>query len=352
MARLLQRTLSAFALASLLLVLAGGGVLLSLHTAHADIAGDCGATIAGTDLAGVDSNNVDDAIDVDYNDTIQTSMTSATGFESHKIKLRFIGAFERTVEDRDDNGETSFTEEVDVGDYAWLGVGLYKVRGEANVVGGFACSGSALVNVTGRHPVTTVIGGAATGVAVAGTVGAAATGVASLRRPGRGGMVGMVEEAFGETRAQVEETAQGQAEASTAEEVIMDAEMGMSMGGFGGMLGCLCFAALSIIMLPLIAVTGGGGAPAGAATAPPAPPRRTVRRARREGWHPRITLVGLVSGLLAGLAAVVLLQQFAIAYPTTSMFIIYAAIGAVVYGIVVPTLGYTIGWMLARGRAE
>ncbi|MEX2159116.1 MAG: hypothetical protein WEB04_06895 [Dehalococcoidia bacterium] len=338
-------------LASLLLAGAAGGVLFSIDAAHADIAGDCGATLAGTDLAGVDSNNVDDAIDVDYNDTIQTTMTSATGFESHVIKLRFLGAFERTVEEREDDGEASFTEEVDVGDYAWLGVGLYKVRGEANVVGGFACSGSALVNVTGRNPVTTVLGGGATGVAVAGTVGAVATGVASLRRPGRGGMAGMVEEAFGETRTQVEDRAQDQADAPSAEDVIEDAEMGMSMGGFGGMLGCLCFAALSVIMLPLLALTGGGGAPAGAGTAPPAPPRRTVRRVRREGWHPRITLVGLVSGLLTGLAGVILMQQFAIAYPTTGIFIIYAAIGAVAYGIVVPTVGYTVGWLLARGRA-
>lgn len=351
MPRLLFQTLGACLLASLLFALAASGVLLSIDAARADVAGDCTATIATTDLADVDSGDVDDAIDVDYNDTIQTTMTSATGFESHKIKLRFIGAFEQTVDEQTDNGETSFTEEVDVNDYAWLGVGLYKVSGEANVIGGFACSGAALVNVTGRNPVTTVIGGVATGIAVAGTAGAAATGIASLRRPSRrGGMVGMVEDAFGETSARVDQQAQmSDPDAPTAAEVLEDVEEGTFI--LGGLFGCLCFAALSIIMLPLLALTGGGAAPTGAAASPPARQGRTTRRARRARWHPRITLVGLVSGLLTGLAAVVLLQQFAIAYPTIGMLITFVIVGAVVYGVVVPTLGYTIGWLLVNRRA-
>ena len=341
MIRPLRPVLPVLAIASVLLVLAGAATLMSVATARAEIAGDCDATIAGTDLSTVDSDKVDDAIDVDYDDVITTTMSSASGFESHKIKLRFLGAFERTVEDREDDGETSFTEEVDVSDYAWLGVGLYKVRGEANVVGGFACSGAALVNVTGRNPVTTVAGGVATAVVVVGTVGAAATGIASVRRPG--GMVGMVEEAFGETRAQVEGTAQAGEPSMTAVEAINEPFW------FASMFGCFCFAVISVLMLPLLALTGSsaGGASGSAPPAAPAAPRRRPRRVR---WLPRITLVGLVSGALTGLAGVVLVQQFAIAYPTTELLIEFVLCGALVYGVVVPTLGYTIGWLGARGR--
>lgn len=337
--------LVAFLLA--VVVAAGTATFMSVRTAHADIAGDCEATIAGQSVRGLSASDPDDAIDVDYNDTIQTTMTSAAGFESHKIKLRFLGAFERTVEEREDNGDASFVEEVDVSDYAWLGVGLYKVRGEANVIGGFTCSGAALVNVTGRNPLTTVAGGAAAAVAVVGTAGAAATGLASVRRPGRGGMVGMVEEAFGETRAQVDQQATG---GPTAEAVMEDVEEGLSMGGLGGMIGCLCFAALSVVMVPLMALTGGGGAPSASGVPPSHGAPARSRRMRRARWLPRITLVGIVSGLLAGLAGVVLMQQFAIAYPSMGMLITFLIVGAVVYGVVVPTLGYTIGWLMARGR--
>jgi hypothetical protein len=57
-----------------------------------------------------------------------------------------------------------------------------------------------------------------------------------------------------------------------------------------------------------------------------------------------------VSGALAGLAAVVLLQQFAIMWPSMGLLITLVVVGALVYGVVVPTLGVTIGWLMARGR--
>jgi hypothetical protein len=329
-------------LSTLALGAAGLAFLATSGTGYAEVQGDCDATIAGVDISGLDSNSADDAIDVDYNDRIVATMSSASGFESHKIKLRFVGGVEVTVEDRDDNGELSFEETVDVSDYAWAGVGLYKVKGTANVAGGFTCSGAALVNVTGRNPITTVLGGGATALVVAGTAGAAASAIGGIRaRPGPlRETQEMVEEAFQQDEARREQSLREYDEASL--------DLGYL---FAGVLGCWCVAALSIVMVPLMALTGAGGvppsrpAPAGTGTVPP-------RRLRRPPLLPRITLAGLVGGLLAGAGGVVLLQQFAITYPTTGLAIMLLVIGALVYGLALPTLGYVIGWWRVRRRID
>jgi hypothetical protein len=115
--------------------------------------------------------------------------------------------------------------------------------------------------------------------------------------------------------------------------------------------GCFCFAVVAFLLTPLLFVVGGapGGVPPRAPVAAPAaeqPPRRLPRAP----WAPRVTLVGLVGGLLAGAGLLVLLQQFAVVYPTMSWAISLLVIGAVLYGLVVPTLGYTIGWMRLNGK--
>ena len=328
------------ALAAVAAAATGLALITSTATSYAEIEGDCEATIAGVDVAGLDSDSADDAIDVDIDDNVVATMSSDTGFESHKITLRFLGAFERTVEDRDDNGELTFEETVDVSDYAWLGVGLYKVKGTANVAGGFTCSGAALVNVTGRNPVTTVLGGGATALVAVGTVGAAASAIgaaAGRPRPLREAQ-SMVEEAFRESRTPRQPMTSVEAEANIENLV-------------AGLFGCWCVAAIAIIMTPLLALTGGGGAPpsGGAPAAGATAPRR---RLPRPPLVPRITLAGLIGGVLAGAGGVVLLQQFAVTYPTTGLAIALVVIGAAVYGLVLPTLGYLIGWWRVTRRVD
>jgi len=63
-----------------------------------------------------------------------------------------------------------------------------------------------------------------------------------------------------------------------------------------------------------MAVTGGGGSDA--SEGPLA--ARALPRAR---WMPRITLLGLVSGLFAGLGAAVLLRQYSVEYPPLAAII-------------------------------
>jgi len=320
------------ALAAVTTAATGLPLLTSIGTGYAEIEGDCEATIAGADVAPLDSDSADDAIDVDIDDNVIATMSSAAGFESHKIKLQFIGGFERTVESRDDDGELTFEETVDVGDYAWMGVGLYKVKGTANVAGGFTCSGAALVNVTGRNPITTVLGGGATALVAVGTLGAAASaaGAAAGRPSPLRETQSMVEEAFRQDQTRREQTLPSE------DDMV---ERGWVMGA---LLGCWCVAALAIIMTPLMALTGGGAPPSGGAPAAGATAPR--RRLPRPPLVPRITLAGLAGGVFAGAGGVVLLQQFAVTYPTTGLAIALLAIGAAVYGLVLPTLGYLIGW--------
>lgn len=331
-----------------LLLAAGAATFLTAKAAHAEVLGPCTATIAGVDIGPLDSERTGDAISVAKNAEIITTMSAQQGFQEHKIKLRFLGNVfpARTVEHRTDNGELSFTETVEVSDYTWAGVGFYKVFGTATLADGTRCSGAALVKVTGRNPLTTVAGGVATGAVVVGTVAAGASAVSAAAGRGRvlSPIQDMVEDAFRETDARRREEEWQRFEQSRPRETSMPWEA-------FGMVGCLCFAAVAIIMTPLLAVTGGapGGVPPRAPVAAPAA-ERPPRRLPRARWLPRITLVGLVGGLFAGAGVLVLLQQFAVIYPTMSWAICLLVIGAIAYGFVLPTLGFTIGWLRVNSK--
>lgn len=326
------------------LAAAGAALFMSVSSAHAEVEGPCGATIAGTDVGPLSSTDTGDAIEVDVDAEIVASMSSQQGFRSHKILLRFLGDVfpARTVEERVDQGEASFTENVKVSDYAWAGVGLYKVSGKATLVDGSTCQGAALVKVTGRNPLTTVAGGVAAGAAVLSTVGALASGAA-----GAAGNPGPLQG----VRQTAEEAAAKQSYDPFEEWMRrkQEEEERRRMFPFLSAFGCLCLSVVALLWVPLMALTGGEpGGPAQLPQPPPAggPPRRLPRAM----WLPRITLLGIISGLLASAGGLVLLQQFAVVYPTVTLAVILLVIGAVVYGLVLPTLGYTIGWLRVNGK--
>jgi hypothetical protein len=88
-----------------------------------------------------------------------------------------------------------------------------------------------------------------------------------------------------------------------------------------------------------------GGAPAAAEPA---------TRLPRAGWRPRISVVGIIGGLLAGVGTVVLLQQYAVVYPTRAVAIEGLA-GGLALGLVIPSLLRVFAvWRLNRtiARAE
>jgi hypothetical protein len=231
------------------------------------------------------------------------------------------------------------------------------VIGRATLVDGTTCTGAAVVDVEG-NPLATVAGGVAAGLGAVATVGAVGGGIAAAR--GRGGSLGglqdLVEEAFKETRDRVEPGTPERAPIDKQIDDLKDAsgyrEIERSPVAWifaGDLLGCLSvipMVLLAVIMLPFSAISGGPEQP----EAPS--PASTENKARlpRARWTPRITLLGIAFGLLGGLSALVLLQQYSIALPTRGLAIQLLVIGAVAYGVVLPTIGRTFAVLRVNGR--
>ena len=349
------------------IVATGAALFMSVQSAHAEVSGPCVASIAGVDVAGVDSGNRDDDIHVDEHAQVVVGAVSPVGFESHKIQLEFAGR-RWTVSEEDDNGSNSWTGTVNVDDYA--SVGLYKVVGVSTLSDGTTCTGAAMVDV-GGNPLTTLVGAGAAVLAAVGTVGAlATTTVAATRSRGPLSAFDDFENTLMRDLETVDLSDEEPPSEQAAEEVDggedggeevsrlpnesrREAEARHNIEDFlwtGTGFSCLCFAALAVVMMPLMALTGGGaGAPSGGEQ-PPTSGAEKPRRLPRAPWRPRITLLGLVSGFLAGAGIVVLLQQYSIQYPTLGAIITWVLIGTLVYGIVLPTLGFTVGWLRINAR--
>lgn len=287
--------------------------------AWAEVEGNCEATFKDVNVRGLDSGSKGDKIDVDGDEVVVVNMTSPVGFASHKVKLEIAGA-SRTISNKTDDGDTQWSETVNVKDYAWLGAGLYKVIGSATLTDGSTCSGAALINVK-TFPLATVAGGAAAVVAVVGVFAMATTSVVSAREGDRASA--KVEDWVGNELAK----AAGSPAAAAPPEpewTIIDEIMWQLSGPLGP---CL------IMAIPGIILTG--AAMATPQSGPPVAGRPLRRRAR---WLPRITVAGVFGGLLAGLGIVVLLQQFAV-MPLTLTLLIEGLVAGLILGIVLPSLG-------------
>lgn len=338
-ARRLAGMLQVAAVISAAAFVAVGALSAFTGTASAEISGPCGATLNGVDVKGVDSGNRDNDIKVSKDSKVPVVFTSAKGFKSHKIQLEFLSR-RWTVSDQKDDGSTQFSDSVNVKDYAKYGVGLYKVVGVGTLVDGTTCTGAATVNVDG-NPLTTVAGAVAAGSVAVATVGAVATGLAASSTSA-GGLKPMqdVMDDLMDISDEVE-AARLRAERLRAANAAF---------GLARVFGCIVVAALALLMLPFAAISGGGGSGGSGGAVPPAGGPPAPQRLPRARWTPRITLLGLVSGLLAGAGAVVLLQQYAIEYPTMAAAVRNVVIAVVLYGVVVPTIGRTLAVRRLNGR--
>lgn len=296
--------------------------------AWAEIDGNCGATFKGVDVSGLDSGKESDAIDVADNEVVAVNMTSSGGFASHEIKLEIAGV-SRTISSQTDDGDTQWSDTVNVKDYAWMGAGLYKVSGNATLTDGSTCSGAALINVD-RFPLTTVAGGVATAGTVVGLMAVVSSAGAAVREGGR-------------TSAKIEDWVGNQLEKAAnappagpkpePEWTIFDEIMALFSGPFGP---CLMIAIPGLILTGVAMVTPQSDEPTGG------------RRLPRARWLPRFTVAGVLGGLLAGLGVAVLLQQFAV-MPLTLTLLIECLVVGVIIGIVLPSIGKL--WSVLRVNA-
>ncbi len=141
--------------------------LTLVPAAPAEIEGPCQATIAGRNVAALDTGARGEPIVVAEDARVPVSMSSARPITRLKVELEF-GGVAWTVHDAPTEG-TSWARVVNVADYSKYGVGLYKVVGRSEGQG-FTCAGAALVEVEGS-PLRTPAGIAALAAATVGTIG-------------------------------------------------------------------------------------------------------------------------------------------------------------------------------------
>lgn len=325
-------------------VAALAALTIAAPTAYASISGPCQASINGESVGGLSTGATSKAIEVEKDSQIPVTMSAASEIDHLKIQLEFAG-IRWTAHDEATNG-TSWAKTVNVKDYTKYGIGLYKVIG-VSTGPGVNCTGEALVKVNG-NPLTTAAGAGAAAVTVVGVAAVAAAGLGAISF-------------YSETVAPLYETA------FPAPRVPDFLAADSDPNRFR--LSDCSTSALSAFLLTTLAMIGviatypvpGPGNPYGAPPPLSAWPYPPLRRKR---YGLRISVIGIIGGLLAGIGAVVLLQQYGKVYPTAGVAISGIAAGLVL-GIVIPTLGRMVAvnrlnrriavieaWLIAQGHVR
>jgi hypothetical protein len=294
--------------------------------AAAEIGGPCTASINGVSVAGR-SLSPGDAIDVSQHAAVPVTMSAGREISHYSISLAF-GGFSWTVKNKD-TSSNSWSSSVPVDSYATYGVGLYQVSGNSTGPGGLVCTGAALVKVSG-DPLSTVAGDVGLGASVLGAVGllgaaAAAGGTGKARRSIDQWTVDQID---GLNKAEGQQATSGAARESDT--VGDNIDFAARLVGYDG----FCFwLTLSALILTTGAMIGGGGGSA-----------RTSggTRLARAHWRPRLSAIGLASGVLGGFGVAILLQEYAVLFPTRTVAIAELAIGLAL-GLVLPSLGRALG---------
>ncbi len=295
------------------LLAAVGIALLAAAPASAYVENGCHATFAGHRLDGLPPDGAH-AISVGRDDVVPMTMSGPSGkdFSELHIYLTFVGA-DWDLYDAPASGGT-WSHQVDVHSFARFGVGFYELKGVGDFVGGDSCDGSVMIHVTG-DPLGTIAGDAGVGATVAGVLGMLGAGLGASPGGGGSGPGGSV------TQDDVKKQEERE---RTDDEMADEFYAATGAGGPGGW--CFLFALAALVVVPLVVLFGRSGALM-AVAAP-------VARTRRRSWP---IALGAFSGLLTGLGAGVLLQEYAIVYPTRTYAIIYI-VGGILFGLAVPLL--------------
>jgi hypothetical protein len=141
--------------------------LTTAPAALATIEGPCQGSIAGENVAPLETEPRSEPVKVGKNARVPVTMTSARPITHLTVELEF-GGIGWTVHDAPTEG-TSWAKVVNVKDYSKYGVGLYKIVGKSTSQG-FSCTGAALVEVEGE-PLKTPAGIAALAATIIGAIG-------------------------------------------------------------------------------------------------------------------------------------------------------------------------------------
>lgn len=145
-----------------------GGLLLIFvivpAMASAKMDGPCTAMIAGADMTQVDM------VTVQPGQTIEYAFSAPSPVASYDMQLMYGPYAASPSQGTVEGGSTSIAGTVPLEDYAWLGVGLYELKGTITLTDGTVCTGSLQVNVEG-NPLTTAVGATAAVVSGSTTIG-------------------------------------------------------------------------------------------------------------------------------------------------------------------------------------
>jgi hypothetical protein len=163
-------------------VVVGGFVLVATaDAATAEIDGDCDATLDGEDVGSLSSTDLDDVIEVDAEDVVTVGAVADQPIDSYVVDMEFAGASWQVASGNGDGN--TWTDEVDVADYARYGVGVYRVSAVSTGAG--TCTGAVLVAITGKSPFTTPVGIVASVITVGGVGLISSALIDALRRSAR-----------------------------------------------------------------------------------------------------------------------------------------------------------------------
>ncbi|MFC2017722.1 hypothetical protein ACFLTQ_00260 [Chloroflexota bacterium] len=285
--------------------------------------GECIAYINGTNVSEYDTP--DNAFKVDYDEDLTVRVVGPAPFVSHKIDMAFSDYLSWTVSDETDDGtETSYTDTVEVSDYAWIGTGLYKVTAKGVLANGDECSTTVYIRITGNDPISTMVGIIALILVGMGVIGLMAVIIALW---------------------------------------------------LAGPTGCLWWYLLlrtipfTAVLTMVTMVTGSAGTPspgAGETTGDedtpqvPSSSQDTSGDDQKTGdedmpqvpsasqdtsgggikFRPKISILAIGCALLSAIGFVLLFQQMGVAYPTTTVVVISLVL-ALVAGIILPTIAMT-----------
>ncbi len=141
--------------------------------AEAKVTGPCTGMINGQAIGS-------ERITVPQNGTVDYSFTASSPPRSWSVNLYYGGAKVLVDQASSDSDTMTASGVANVTDYAWLGVGVYKLVGTVNLASGEKCTGDVLIVVKG-NPLTTLMGGVGAAAVLAGTGGAAAASVAAAK---------------------------------------------------------------------------------------------------------------------------------------------------------------------------
>jgi hypothetical protein len=279
---------------------------------------NCQATVAGVDVAGVNSNDAAQAIRVSEHSQVAVAMTADSTISNYTVDMAF--SFKGWQVASGTSTSNSWSNGVNVDSYSRYGIGLYRVSSVSSGPAG-VCTAAAMIRVEGAPIPGTVAGDAAAAAGALGLLGLAGGAIRAARGPkeeviGLAAMSGGPSRPVGEMVRPTVTLSQLQDNQDRYEEE----ERANSP--------CHIFFTMAFLMTIGAMVTGGGGTPVVA---------RQPRATARMRWHPVFSWVSVISGVLAALGGLVLLQQYSILFPSTTVVSVGLGLG-VLAGLLVPSL--------------